>query len=64
MNHHDALRVPESFQFNLISGLSNEMIERLERARPQNFGQVRKIPGLTPAAVSTLLVHLTAQQTA
>ena len=62
VNHHDALRVPESFQFNSISGLSNEMVERLERARPQNFGQVRKIRGLTPAAVSTLLVHLTAQQ--
>lgn len=62
VNHHDSLRVPDSFQFNLISGLSNEMVERLERARPQNFAQVRKIHGLTPAAVSTVLVHLTAQQ--
>ncbi len=60
VNHHDALRVPESFQFNSISGLSHEMVERLERARPQNFGQVRKVNGLTPAAVSTVLVHLTA----
>ena len=60
VNHHDALKVPESFQFSTISGLSNEMVERLERARPQNFGQVRKIHGLTPAAVSTVLVHLTA----
>lgn len=62
VNHHDALRVPDSFQFNSIGGLSNEMIERLERARPQNFGQVRKINGLTPAAVSTVLIHLTAQK--
>ncbi|MGH9949152.1 MAG: FAD-dependent oxidoreductase, partial [Pyrinomonadaceae bacterium] len=61
VNHHDSLRVPESFQFNSISGLSNEMVERLERARPQNFAQVRKINGLTPSAVSTVLVHLTAQ---
>ena len=60
VNHHDALRVPDSFQFNSISGLSHEMVERLERARPQNFGQVRKVNGLTPAAVSTVLVHLTA----
>ena len=59
VNHHDALRVPESFQFNSISGLSHEMVERLERARPQNFGQVRKISGLTPAAISTVLVYLT-----
>lgn len=59
VNHHDALRVPHGFQFNLIGGLSNEMIERLERARPQNFAQVRNIAGLTPAAVSSVLVHLT-----
>ncbi len=62
VNHHDSLKVPESFQFRSVSGLSNEMVERLERARPRNFGQVRKIHGLTPAAVSTVLVHLTAQK--
>ncbi len=60
--HHDALKVPESFRFNTISGLSNEMVERLERARPQNFAQVRSITGLTPTAISTVLVHLTAEQ--
>ena len=62
VNHHDALKVPESFEFKSISGLSNEMVERLERARPRDFGQVRRISGLTPAAVSTVLVHLTAQK--
>ena len=62
VNHHDALKVPESFEFKSISGLSNEMVERLERARPRDFGQVRRINGLTPAAVSTVLVHLTAQK--
>lgn len=61
VNHHDNLKVPKSFQFNKISGLSNEMVERLERAQPHNFAQVRRISGLTPAAVSTVLVHLTAQ---
>jgi tRNA uridine 5-carboxymethylaminomethyl modification enzyme len=60
VNHHDSLKVPEMFNFGSISGLSNEMVERLERARPQNFAQVRRISGLTPAAVSTVLVHLTA----
>jgi tRNA uridine 5-carboxymethylaminomethyl modification enzyme len=61
VNHHDSLRVPETFKFESISGLSNEMVERLQRARPKNFAQVRSIPGLTPAALSTVLVHLTAQ---
>jgi len=59
VNHHDALKVPENFAFKSVSGLSHEMVERLERAGPRNFGQVRKIHGLTPAAVSTMLVHLT-----
>ena len=60
VNHHDSLKVPESFQFNTVGGLSNEMVERLERARPSNFGQIRTIAGLTPVAISTVLVHLTA----
>ena len=60
VNHHDSLRVPDGFSFGTINGLSNEMVERLERARPRNFAQVKKISGLTPAAISTVLVHLTA----
>ncbi len=60
VNHHDTLKVPDNFEFNTIGGLSNEMVERLERARPRNFAQVRSIAGLTPAAVSSVLVHLTA----
>jgi len=62
VNHHDTLKVPESFRFAEISGLSNEMVERLERAQPRTFAQVRSIAGLTPAALSTVLVHLTAAQ--
>ncbi|HEY2847614.1 MAG TPA: hypothetical protein VGI80_07330, partial [Pyrinomonadaceae bacterium] len=64
VNHHDTLRVPENFAFRNVGGLSHEMVERLERARPQNFAQVRNIPGLTPAAISTVLVHLTATASA
>jgi tRNA uridine 5-carboxymethylaminomethyl modification enzyme len=59
-NHHDSLKVPQDFNFEMIGGLSNEMIERLQRARPANFAQVRTIPGLTPTAVSSVLVHLAA----
>ena len=60
VNHHDALKVPESFDFATINGLSNEMVERLSRANPQNFAQVRSISGLTPTALSAVLVHLSA----
>ncbi len=62
VNRHDNLKVPGNFRFNEVSGLSNEMIERIERAKPQTFEQVRKISGLTPVAISTVLVHLTASK--
>jgi tRNA uridine 5-carboxymethylaminomethyl modification enzyme len=57
--HYDELRIPENFDFRKVSGLSREMIERMERVKPQTFGQLRRINGLTPAAVSTVLVYLT-----
>lgn len=60
VNNYDNLKVPTAIDFRNISGLSNEMIERLERAKPQTFGQVRKISGLTPAALSTVLVYISA----
>jgi len=59
---HDALRIPRETTFRTISGLSNEIVERLDRAQPQTFGEARRLPGLTPGALSTLLVFLSAQQ--
>lgn len=56
---NDNLIIPENINYKIISGLSNEMIERLERAKPQTFKDIRKIPGITPAAVSVILVNLT-----
>jgi tRNA uridine 5-carboxymethylaminomethyl modification enzyme len=65
LNQHDSLNIPSGFAFTGVRSLSHEMIERLERAQPRTFGQARKLPGLTPAALSNLLIHLTAaQQTA
>jgi tRNA uridine 5-carboxymethylaminomethyl modification enzyme len=62
INHNDNLKIPPAIKFTNIDGLSNEMAERLERAKPQSFSQVRKIPGLTPAAISTVLVYVTSQK--
>lgn len=58
VNHNDGLKIDSEFDYRRISGLSNEMIERLERARPQTFGQVRRLPGMTPGALATLLFGL------
>ncbi len=58
LNHHDFASIPATLNFRELSGLSHEMIERLERARPRTFGEARNIPGLTPAALSTIFVNL------
>ncbi|HVE57927.1 MAG TPA: hypothetical protein VNB22_13930, partial [Pyrinomonadaceae bacterium] len=63
VNHFDNLKVPQNFHFNEISGLSHEMVERLERAKPQSFSQIRQINGLTPTAISTVLIYLTSRKT-
>ena len=56
INHHDAIRIPADLDFRALNGLSHEMVERLERARPMTLGEARNIPGLTAAALSTLYV--------
>jgi tRNA uridine 5-carboxymethylaminomethyl modification enzyme len=50
--------IPAGFQYAGISGLSREMQETLTRVRPQTLGQASRIPGVTPAALSLLHVHL------
>jgi tRNA uridine 5-carboxymethylaminomethyl modification enzyme len=56
LRHHDTTPIPGDLDFRALDGLSHEMAERLERARPRTFGEARSIPGLTPAALSTLFV--------
>lgn len=55
---HDAWKIPEAFSFAAVRGLSAEAIEKLQRAQPDTVGHARRIPGLTPAAMSLLLVAL------
>lgn len=58
---NDNLIIPSDLNFKQINGLSNEMVERLERSKPQTFKDIRNIPGITPAAVSVILVSLTSK---
>jgi tRNA uridine 5-carboxymethylaminomethyl modification enzyme len=54
----DGWKIPAGFAFGAVRGLSSEAREKLCRHQPATVGQARRIPGLTPAAVSLLLVHL------
>jgi tRNA uridine 5-carboxymethylaminomethyl modification enzyme len=55
-NEHTA--IPDDFDYAGVSGLSAEVRQKLVAVRPQSIGQAQRIPGLTPAAISLLLVHL------
>ena len=55
---YDHWRMPQAFDYENVAGLSNEVREKLLRQRPETLGQASRIPGVTPAAVSLLLVHL------
>ena len=51
--------IPPGFDYAGVRGLSFEVMQKLERVQPQTIGQAQRIPGMTPAAISLLLVHLT-----
>ncbi|RMD69193.1 MAG: tRNA uridine-5-carboxymethylaminomethyl(34) synthesis enzyme MnmG, partial [Gammaproteobacteria bacterium] len=55
---HEAILLPEDLDYRAIPGLSHEVIERLTQARPATLGQASRLPGITPAAISLLLIHL------
>ena len=55
---HEDTRIPDGFQYAGIPGLSAELQGKLASVRPETVGQAQRIPGMTPAAVSLLLVQL------
>ncbi|MGB7217157.1 MAG: FAD-dependent oxidoreductase, partial [Gammaproteobacteria bacterium] len=57
-----AMVLPEDFDYRAVRGLSNEVREKLERIRPADIGQASRIAGMTPAAISLLLIHLKRRQ--
>ena len=58
LRQHEQTRLPEDLDYASLNGLSNEIRAKLADVRPQTLGQASRIPGVTPAAVSLLLIHL------
>ena len=54
----ESLILPEDIDYKALSGLSNEVVEKLGRVRPRSLGQASRISGITPAAISVLQVHI------
>ena len=53
-----ARRIPGRFVYRGLAGLSNELVEKLERVRPETLGRAQRIDGMTPAALALLASHL------
>jgi tRNA uridine 5-carboxymethylaminomethyl modification enzyme len=56
--HHESLALPCDLDYGTVRGLSIEVQQRLNQHRPETVGQASRISGITPAAISLLLVHL------
>ncbi|NWG86752.1 MAG: tRNA uridine-5-carboxymethylaminomethyl(34) synthesis enzyme MnmG [Hydrogenophilaceae bacterium] len=56
--HHEDVRLPENFDYMQLTGLSIEVRQKLNQQRPATVGQAARIQGVTPAAISVLLVYL------
>lgn len=56
--HFEHLNIPENLDYREVTGLSIEVCQRLSKHRPETLGQAARISGITPAAISLLLVHL------
>jgi tRNA uridine 5-carboxymethylaminomethyl modification enzyme len=54
---NDRIRLPEHISYRSVAGLSNEMVERLEVARPETLAAAGRVRGVTPAALAAILVH-------
>ena len=50
--------IPLDFEYSLVQGLSAELCEKLQKTLPESIGQAARIPGMTPAAISLLLIFL------
>lgn len=58
----ESLRLPEDIDYTVVDGLSNEARQKLTEAQPTTLGQASRLEGMTPSAVSLLLIHLKKRQ--
>ena len=58
VRRQDSMKIPVGFDFSAIPGMSTESKSRLADTRPETIGQASRVPGITPAAVANLMIHL------
>lgn len=62
MRRQEDTLLPLDFDYSSVGGLSNELTAKLEDVRPESIAQASRIQGMTPAAISLLLIHLKKKQ--
>ena len=62
LRREEAAEIPVGFDYDLLSGLSNELTAKLKRVQPANLAQAARIEGMTPAALTLILAHLRKNQ--
>jgi tRNA uridine 5-carboxymethylaminomethyl modification enzyme len=55
---YESTQLPTDIDYAVVKGLSNEVLQKLNQHKPETIGQASRISGVTPAAISLLLVHL------
>lgn len=59
---NELLKIPNNIIYKNISGLSSEIVEKLNKHKPENIGQASRISGVTPAAISLLIIYITSNK--
>ncbi|MBT5331999.1 MAG: tRNA uridine-5-carboxymethylaminomethyl(34) synthesis enzyme MnmG [Porticoccaceae bacterium] len=62
LKNQEHQKLSADFDYASVSGLSNEVRQKLDQAKPETIGQASRVPGVTPAAISLLLIHLKRRQ--
>ena len=57
IRRHEGMQIPSEMDYSSIDGLSNELRQKLDQQRPESLARAARIQGMTPAALSILLIH-------
>ena len=60
-NHLEKMKIPDAFDYHAVHGLSNELKEKLQAIQPASLGQASRMEGMTPAAISVIMIALKAR---
>ena len=58
----EKIKIPETIDYSIVPGLSNELVEKLSKIKPISLGQASRIDGITPAAISVIMIAISAQR--